>query len=174
MVNILHVQTTTPEDADTVGDAVAAAWGLDEGLCLLQSTSVTLDGVDVTPLDGVSPTVSVAFGGAENQAGQHSAFPMPAGDAMVISLKSAARGRSKNGRLFLGGLCSNQMPNDQQSWSSTTVSTATAAWAAMVAKLDDDISGSQFVVASYLLVEAFPIITASPKTAVASQRRRDH
>jgi hypothetical protein len=44
----------------------------------------------------------------------------------------------------------------------------------MVAKLDDDISGSQFVVASYLLVEAFPIITASPKTAVASQRRRDH
>jgi len=172
-VNVLHVSSASPSTAATIADAVAKAWGETDSLCSLQSTSVNLNAVAVTPLDGESPTVESSFGVADNDNGTHSAFPMPAGDALVISLKTALRGRSHSGRLYLAGLCSNQMPNDQQSWSGSTLTAASAAWAVMAAKLDTEETGARFVVASYKLETMNQVVSVSPKGGVASQRRRD-
>lgn len=181
-VNVVHVEAETPETASDVATAVAKAWGDDLGPCLLQSTGVDLLGVDCTPLDGVSPTVSVGFGAAENDSGKHSAFTMPAGDAMCIGLKSETRGRRSNGRLFLSGLCTNQLENNQQSWLSATATAAGSAMEAFNAVLDTEIDGLQLVVATYgfnpvteetWTPAAYHVVSFSPSTAVASQRRRD-
>lgn len=182
VVNVVHVRSIDPEDAEDVGVAVAKAWGHDDGPCKYQVVTTVLAGVDVTPLDGESPTVSVTFGLADNQTGQVSAFPMPAGDAMCIGLKSAKRGRRFNGRLFMSGFASNQMPNDQQSWTSTHASNVQAALITFRAELTDAITGLEHVVATYgfnpiteetWTPEANEVVTYSPSTSVASQRRRD-
>jgi hypothetical protein len=181
-VNVVHVRTTSSEDAEDVGNAVAQAWGHDDGPCKEQSTGVTLSGVDVTPLDGVSPTVSVTFGLADNQAGQHSAFTMPAGDVMCVGLKSAKRGRRFNGRLFFSGLCTNQAENNQQAWLGATATALQAELIVFRAQLSDAIAGTEHVVATYGFnpiteetwePEANEILTYSPSVAIASQRRRD-
>jgi hypothetical protein len=172
--NVLHVEAASDPNPTAVALAVAEAWGEDTGLCLLQSTSVNLIGVEVTPLDGVTNSAAASFGVAENDNGKHSAFPMPAGDCLVLSLKSDTRGRSANGRMYLSGLCTNQLENDQQSWLSATISAAQAAWTQTATILEAEISGAIFVVASYKLEVAFPITSVTPRSFVASQRDRDH
>jgi len=181
-VNVIHVFAPGSPSSAAVAAAVAKAWGDDAGPCLLQATGVTLDGVDVTALDGVSPSVSGTFGLADNQTGQHSAFTMPAGDAMCVALKTDTRGRRANGRLFLAGLCSNQMETNQQAWLGATASAAVTAFGVFATVLDDEITGALHVVATYgenpdteetWTPAAYPILTYSPSTSVASQRRRD-
>jgi hypothetical protein len=171
---VLHVNAPGSPAAVTVALAVAEAWGEDTSLCLLQSTSVNLNTVEVTPLDGTSPTTGASFGAAENDNGKHSAFPMPAGDCLVLSLKSAERGRSKNGRLFLSGLCSNQMDTNQQFWSGATQTAAEAAWLQFVTVLEAELSGAVVTIASAVLEQDFPVVSATARSSVCSQRRRDH
>jgi len=173
-VNVLHVTAPGDPSPVTVALAVAEAWGATDSLCSLQSTSVNLNTVEVTPLDGLTPTSGASFGAADNDNGTHSAFPMPAGDCLVLSLKSAERGRSKNGRLFISGLCSNQMDTNQQFWSGATQTAAEAAWGVFLTELNAAIGGAVPVIASYKLEEAFEVVSATARSSVCSQRRRDH
>lgn len=173
-VNVFHVVDLTTPTAQEVAEGVAAAWGATGSICSLQTTAVDLEGVDVTPLDGVTPTVSAGFGGADNDTGTRSAFAMPAGDCLVVSLKSAQRGRSKNGRMYISGCANNMMVTSQQAWSATTISDAATAFGVFFTELDTDPLSSILCIASYKLEEAFDVVAASAKAAVASQRRRDH
>ena len=164
---------TTP--ADVGADFITA---YDTGattptLKALHSSSVTFDGVNVTALDGVTPTEFVARGAGV--AGGGAALCASANAAMVITLLTGQRGRARRGRLFLGGCPASSMHDGGGLWSTALVADAQSWYSnfydnlintgyqpLMVSQRSEEIPGDHF----------YPITAWTARQGVGTQRGR--
>lgn len=88
----------------------------------LLSSSVSLDRVTVLALDGSSTVEVVDFPPATFGLGAVS--PAPANAALIITLLTGARGRSRRGRMFLGGIPRTSIGGDGARWGASIVADA--------------------------------------------------
>lgn len=137
------------------------------GACWTQlaHSGATIDDIRYTPLDGSSATTvisHVAPGVNANEA-------LPASLCLVVTLRTALRGRSHRGRVYQGPWT--EAASTATGTPLSTQPTAVAAqWTAHLAALVG--SGVSLVVASYLLATATDVATCTVDTRWDTQRRR--
>jgi hypothetical protein len=121
----------------------------------------------ITPLDGTSPTVSFNTTGA-GWSGEAAGEFCPS-VAQVISMKTAVRGRSYRGRVFLGPCCEDTIENGFRA-SGTGFTNQIAAWPAFHTAVTA--TPWEPVVASYKLGTAETVTAYLVERTLATQRRR--
>jgi hypothetical protein len=134
-LNILHFDNTTSATmtqavANTIGTAVRNAMGT-SALAGQLHTSITLSKVEVRSMTANSDPWYVSTGAAVPGTG--TGKPLPAANALVVTLNTLFRGRSYKGRVYLWGFA--ELAND-------TAGGATAAAQAAAIKFIDDIKTS--------------------------------
>jgi hypothetical protein len=116
--------------------AGSPAWGYYAG------TGASVQRVRYTPLDGSTPTTVVSH----IQAGANATDPLPAQDALALTLYTATRGRRYRGRFFMGGFTEGE--NDATGHAlASMVTDLTAQFQAVITGLVG--TGVSLVVASY-------------------------
>jgi hypothetical protein len=88
--------------------------------------------------------------------------------AAILKQLTAKRGRSYRGRLYLPFIAEGQIGNG--GINGTSRATATAAWIAFHTAMTS--AGFDWVVASYLLATAEPVVAVGVEGFTATQRRR--
>lgn len=125
-----------------------------------------LDNIKVTPLDGTSATTVSNV----NQAGSDTADPLPAGASLVLTHRTALRGRRNRGRTYIAGLGegfnvasgnpdSTSITNFLSQWSQHRTAIAAISW--------------ELVVASYITPAAQTVLSTGAVARWRSQRRRN-
>ena len=161
-LNVLHVTTTTQDEADiaVILQTQIGTYGADALFNLSSDYKMTL--VQVTKLDGSSATQDIPVDGPYGEAdGDY----IPQG-AQVISLKTAHRGPSGRGRIYLGP-CGEQNQVDGALGGTDSVNTG---WANVLAGING--ADLTLVVASYVHAVARPVTSISSKGFLRTQRRR--
>ena len=162
-VNVIHVAkvASTPAAVAAAVDAAAVAtmWSA-------QSSGATVTSLNVTPLDGSSASFILATTGAKWTGSNVGDFS-PA-TANIVSLRTALRGRSHRGRVYLpfctegqisnGSLVAGVPANVQTGWNSFQTTLSAGA--------------TILVVASYLHATAQAVTSLLAETVLATQRRR--
>jgi len=134
-----------------------------------------------TTLRNVTATDLTVQGGAQaidtvNDAGALTGYPLPAGSPCCVSLRTAKRGRSYRGRVYVSG-----MSEDNTQTANTFTSAFVAAIAGDFVSLQNDLdtAGFDIVVASKQHngvvtnpAEVNEVIAIAADTAIDSQRRR--
>jgi hypothetical protein len=127
--------------------------------------ATTIDDVTYTPLDGVSPSQVQLFG----VAGAEAAEALPSEVALCMTLRTALRGRSHRGRIYLGGFT--------EALNTTGGIVAAADLTGITLQMEGfraDLStvSWQWVVASYLLSTSSPVISITSNNKWDVQRGR--
>jgi hypothetical protein len=118
-----------------------------------------------TPLDGSSATTVISH----SNAGGSAAEALPASTALVVTLRTATRGRSFRGRVYWGPW--NEAANGPGGVpTAANVTGAAAQWAGFVTSLVG--TGLSLVVASYKLATATDVATTTVDSRWDTQRRR--
>jgi hypothetical protein len=172
IANVVHVQAPGTPTAAAVAAEVAFAWGKTGGFSVLQSTQLAYLNVHCTPLDGSSPSVDHDFSLANHVGGTQAASSVPVNVALVVSLLTNTRGRSKRGRMYIPGIVQTQVDIPAAKWSSGTLTAAVTEWNVWQAQLLAGASLLKQVVASYKLATAFPITSVVAKADFGTQRDR--
>lgn len=124
-------------------------------------------GSSYTPLDGSTASTSFSW----TQAGVSSQAPLPAQNAMSITLRTGLRGRSYRGRVFW--TCSNREVIDTNGLiADADLAGTTSAFASFIAALEAKTSPLELVVASYLHGTASTVLSAQPHGVMAHQTHR--
>src|SRR5215831_7541611 len=99
--NVMHFLAPSSNAGDVGSDLVAATQnaGATSRFQALVSSAATFLHWDVTPLDGISPTVRTSFASGVHGTGTTPCVPAQA--AGIISLKTSSRGRSRRGRIYV-------------------------------------------------------------------------
>jgi hypothetical protein len=130
-------------------------------------TAHSVQAIDVTPLDNQTGTYTFNTGNTTKWSGKQTGEVQPNG-CSVISCKTAFRGPSTRGRLFLGPIAEVAITNGMIVQASRTelVSSWQAFQIAMIAR------SMQHVVASYVHGTALTVISYSVRPAGGTMRRR--
>lgn len=128
--------------------------------------TVSLDRIDITPLDGVSATLTTSHAAAGSSAVADS---LPSEVAEVITLRTTLRGRRYRGRIYLFPWteAQNTVDGTMQAVDRTDVLTNCAAHRTAVVALS-----WEPVVASYSFTVATPVVSYTMDAKFDSQRRR--
>jgi hypothetical protein len=168
-VNVIHVAT------DAAGKTPLQVFTcLDAHVSTLMFDSVTADAavatVNITPLDGVTPTGIFPTGSVAKWGGNGSTDFIPAA-ATIIKLATATRGRSFRGRIFLPFLAEDA--NSRGQIDGPTATAMSTAWTTFAAAIDADATTPMnLVVASYKLATAAAVTELHAETTAATQERR--
>jgi hypothetical protein len=164
-VNVVHVRCPT-------GDALDVAGGIDGSLQTSQfallNSSATFGTIEVTPLDGTSPTLLHNMTSI-HKTGGGGGQPVPQ-VACLVKLVTGLRGRSHRGRIFLPFASESEM--DSGSFDATDAGVMQTAWGNFETALAALPKPIELVVASYKLAEAFSVTAVSVELETATQRRR--
>ena len=174
MANVFHVFNSSSPSPDDVALAVAGSWAGTNSLTSVQSTGVAYLSVDVIPLDGATGSASVDFSTAPHQGGQHAGEPVPPQVAATISVSTNGRGRSRRGRMYVGGIPLSYIDEDTLQWDLSSYGEILGAFDTFVGLLQDADPNLFFGVASYLHA-SFATATSwtlSPQTGTQRLRAR--
>jgi hypothetical protein len=162
-VNVMHVRTTL---LTTVGieALLNTAWSATQ--ITLVSNAAKVDHISITPLDGASATAVFVETNARWTGGSTD-LPIPAA-AQVVSLRTALRGRSHRGRLYLPFMVEGNFANGSVSTGSNAA--IQTAWDSFVTGMAT--GTAPLVVASYLHATAENVTKAACEFVVGTQRRR--
>lgn len=163
--NIFHVQapsSTAGQVYSTIdANVTSGMWGH------TPSTS-TVTTVKITPLDGVSATSVFAPTGTKWSGPTTVSGDIIPAAAAVLTLRTALRGASHRGRLFLPFPAESQATNGILQ--ASTVSSMNTAWTTFIIALST--ASKPMVVASYKLAAAFGIVTYSVEGPFGTIRNR--
>ena len=161
--NVIHVRATG-STALIVAGAVIAAFQPSQWFNGV--TTGAIESVTVTPLDGVSASVTISASAGHVVGAQAGDF-VP-GTSVVVSFHTLKRGRSYRGRFYQPFIADASILNG--SVSSGSADAQTLAWETFLAALaDNDLT---HVVASYKHSSADNVVAYSIATACGTQRRR--
>jgi hypothetical protein len=167
-VNVIHVRSngSTPDGA-SVGAQLVAAWP--NHMMTGIPGAVAMDYIDVTPLDGVSPTSRTLTGSAGEFVGEQTGDWL-AQVATIVKLQTDFRGRSHRGRVYrpfaAEETCSDGF------FDLANVALLQTAWDTFQANLAAGADVLLVVVASYKLATADDVTSFVAEHALATQRRR--
>lgn len=161
--NVMHFR-----DASANAEAVAAHIDavVTQAMWSTATSSSSVTSLEVTPLDGSSVTFLYPVSGLK-WSGNASAgdwIPMAAG---MVSLRTARRGRSYRGRVYLPFTAESGVTNGAVNFSLTGWQTA---WTNFIANITG--SDTHLVVASYTNATAEDVVSAIVETELGTQRRR--
>jgi len=128
-------------------------------------TGASIQRLDYTPLDGTSATTR----NTHVIAGADGGDPLPASVALVVTLRTALRGRSHQGRVYTGPYT--EAGNTAGAPTALLVGDVAAQWSWLVATGLPG-SGLTLVVASYKLSTATDVVTTTVDSRWDTQRRR--
>lgn len=167
--NIFHVTNATgfPNSPAvfTTLDAHAAIgmWG-----CV--SNIYRVDKITITPLDGVTASDEVTVPAVAKWTGNNGGDPIP-NMANLIKLRTAKRGRSFRGRLYLPAVSETVQVNGVLS--AGAVTSVDTAWNTFITAIGTDATFPLVMgVASYKLASIQPVLGALCEGVGATQRRR--
>lgn len=176
-VNTYWCRTADPSDAAQVGADFIVAYdnvSLAPTMRSLHSEDITFDQVEVTPLDGSSPTVSVARSPGVAGLG---VSPMAAAQAaLIITWETGIRGRNRRGRSFLAGVPNASLESGGARWGTAIIADALD-WVQNFINVLADSSASPItllVVSQHSVAGPHnqAIFGFIPRTGVGTQRRR--
>ena len=172
--NVIHVEDTSGSAAAVdIAKAVGKAWGSSTGMAMAINTGTSFKQVEVIKLDGISGTVADPFSTAVNHAGIRTGTAMPYSCCACISLQTNERGRSHRGRVYLGPVCASDS-SDDATWSTSGLANFTAAANGFLSALFSGSPSLTWVVASYKMSTALPVISVKTNKTIATQRMRLH
>lgn len=167
-VNVIHIRTAT--SGHNAGDVMA---GLNSSVIVNQWLPVVntcvVDHVAITKLDGTSATQVFLPATPAHWTGGNPPDFSPA-SAGIITLRTAFRGRSKRGRIFLPFMSENII--SAGGLNPTTAANVTAAWNTFEANMAAAAIPIGLVVASYKLAVAEDVAALACESVLATQRRR--
>jgi hypothetical protein len=161
--NVIHVYGAGTT-ALGMADVVASAWQPGQGEAAVETAAIV--SFTVTPLDGISASYTKPVTGG-TYSGNVSGDWVPQ-VAAVVSLRTAKRGRSYRGRVYIPFIGEAQISNG--SLSSGYVADLLDAWTAFQTALET--SDFYLAVASYKLAEATRVTNVIVEAAMGTQRRR--
>jgi len=129
------------------------------------NTGTTIDDFTYTPLDGATATTVIAHAIPGISAGDE----LPANVALVITLRTALRGRSHRGRVYQAPFVEGENTSLGNPLSATVANIQTQ-WNGLLTNLAG--TGVSLVVASYKLVTATDVASITVDTRWDTQRRR--
>lgn len=139
----------------------------------LHSSDITLDGVEVTLLDGVTPTLHFARGAGIHGAG---VSPMAAAQAsLIITWETGIRGRNNRGRTFLAGVPNASLEAGGARWGTAIIADADLWVTNFMNALLDEPTGLELLVVSQRSETGpshHPVLTFVSRQGVGTQRRR--
>lgn len=163
-ISVLHFHKTG-------GTAAGVASDIDTNIAANMwthtNTNTKVTALHVTPLDGSSSTFVLGVTGSK-WAGTSGAADTSPASAVVVSLRTALRGRSNRGRIFLP-FCTENVISDG-SLLSANVAIGQAAWNSFLAAMVSP--AAQLVVASYKLAQQHAVTSILYEQALGTQRRR--
>jgi len=162
--NVIHILKAASTAAAVMAQLDAAAT---QAMWFGVSSNASVNKLTCTPLDGISASQILGVSGAKWSGNSAGAECYP-GASPLVSLRTAGRGRSRRGRIYLPfGAEASQADGELSGGVVTSGQTAWDTWlATMIA------ATFQPVVASYKLALAFPVLNVSCETPLATQRRR--
>lgn len=166
--NVMHFASGELDPLDWVDTFATAVESVSSNLLGGVSEAWSVRSFDVTPLDGISATVTVPTDGTalwDGIAGPEY-FPQA---ATLIKLTTGVRGRSGRGRVFLPGAA--ESVYDQGTLNESVRSDVTLAWLDLQAELT--VAGLAIHVASYKNESASIASGLLCESKVATQRRRN-
>jgi hypothetical protein len=166
---IHSVGSDAQQVADGVKRAVLSATS-SSSIQSLQSQDITLVKTTALPLDGVSLHAESAF--APATFGLGAAGAVGANSAGIITLTSAARGRSHRGRIFLGGLPKAFLALGGARFSTSWVTDANSWFATFITNLGTTTIPLELQVISLKLGVRVPVSGFIPRAYIGSIRRR--
>src|SRR5215831_2671331 len=166
-VNVLHIEALSGP-ASTVATNIASALSA-HGSAMFDTlyTGLTMETIQVLPLDGTSAAIDEVVPGTVGGGGSGGVLPQV---CTVVSLKTATRGSRGRGRVFVGPMGETQVSNGVVATAS--LSTMGAAWPAFQSALVAASPSMGLVVASYEHGSAAPVTSFRIDTIVGTQRRR--
>ena len=165
VVNVIHVHKSSSDPATVFGN-IAGAVNANMWKPLLGFSYVQR--VDITPLFDNGITTKWTTDGTSKWHGSASGTDMVPNNAAVVSLKTAERGRSNRGRVFVGPVAEAELTNGMLS--STTASNMVTGWTSFGSTLIAE--DAQHVVASYLNATALTVVNYSVRLAAGTVRKR--
>lgn len=141
-------------------NVAASMWGL-------APTTTACSLVEISKLDGSSATYNAFPAGAKWAGPATAGDVIPAG-AVVVSFRTALRGRRNRGRIYLPFVTEINIQNGVAAAGSLTA--CSVAWASFLSAMNT--AGYALVIASYVGGSAQAVTTATVKTTLATQRRR--
>ena len=164
--NVLHIQRTGG-NTEAVATHVQDALITDDCVWDLISANMILDSIEVTPLDGITPTFELAVGESGHVSTTNNA---PVQCALVTTWVTGARGKSHRGRTFWGGVAESHLESNRTKWKASDAGAFATAIDGTFTALNTD--SYIFVVASYLLAKAFPITDRRINLYIGTIRNR--
>lgn len=148
-VNVFWVVADGVSTTDAVATAFFAAYDIGPsfaGPMALHSANVTFDDVQVTPLDGESPTDTIPRGSVvQGLAGT----PMTAANAaLVVTWETGFRGGRNRGRTFFAGMPNGSLETGGGRWSSAFITDANDAVSAWLTSMANGSPGLTNIVVS--------------------------
>lgn len=168
-VNVINVRTTSGRTPSQVAhDLDLSVTTLHPFIALHSAYNIDHVKLQVTKLDGVSPTIEAtptdpAWGGGTGG----DAVPEA---ALGMTIRTAKRGRSFRGRLFIGPVSESEI-NDGL-FTGTQPADTSAAWSAWATAFNATGSAGEFGVASYKLAQFNPVTEFETHLGVRTQRPR--
>ena len=160
--NVIHIE-------DPGGNAPAVATMVDNAINHNMLAAVSdhahINEYTVTPLDGVSGTIVQTPSGINTGGGGSTSSPA---SSAVVTVRTAKRGRSFRGRVFLPFIDEAQIA-DGLLTGGVELTTATG-FATFLASISG--AGGTWVIASYKLATATPVTSVAVLRALGTQRRR--
>lgn len=167
--NVIHIRTALTTDADIMSEIVSAVGTGDGNLMYVaMHSSFAIDHVDILKLDGSAATssfigLSTLF---ETTGGSGELVPEA---AMLLKLSTAVGGPRGRGRQYIGPLAESACANGFLT--GITLSTVADAWVDFSEALVTS-SLSHLCVASYFHADSNDVIAITPRSYIATQRRR--
>jgi len=161
-VNVFHVRSigSTASDVwDAINNSFDAGWW-----DAIVSTTASVVGADVTPLDGITPTFTQDYPTPKSGSAGNDYSPA---SAAIVTEYTAFRGKSNRGRMFIPFIAESVITDGFVN--STPRTTAGAGVTAFVSQLD--IEGAPMVVASYLGAGSANSVTSTVLRRVLGTQR---
>jgi hypothetical protein len=147
--NVFHVRCSFLADPADVADQVQHAYTEGGSFTSIQSTQCVYDRLVITPLDGSSLSTELDASEFDNSSGDTEGLMVPPQAALVVTVRTAVRGRSGRGRMYIPGLRDTYLDVPPTTWtnpSNIVQGAATTFRTALAGSTDIE----ALVVASYL------------------------
>lgn len=163
--NVLHFGPTSASESQ-----IATALDAHVTAAMMETISSNAHAVtvDITRLDGVSPTVQAALANWDGGGGTEY---IPGGP-VVLSLQTAVRGKSHRGRTFLPFTAETKQNNGQLAV--TSLPTFEAAWNTFITAMQAHSPGIPWCVASYKLATSDIVTHVTVRDTLATMKRRQN
>lgn len=169
VVNVLHCAATsapTQAEVQAYADAVDHAVG---STLNVWGSQVHYDGTRVTDQNtATGPQALTTTSAGQGTGGNNTA----AGVCCLVKLATTLRSRSGRGRIFIGPCPQSDLINDGTQWDPSYLGVIGTFMGNLAADLAAATPASELVVGSKKLGTAHPVITPTPQSAPAYQRRR--